>query len=420
MPYFILFYRLIVRPLRREFLRTLLTALAVSLGVAVVIAIELAGDAAAGSFQASVESLTGAADFEVTATGGVPPEALARLAALPYPLKLRPRIEDYVSVQPVGRTVPLIAVDMLADATSANTEAEKFQSDDSIWTGDGLGYKTGDRLRLLINDHSSEFTVRGVLGERSGDVMIMDLAPATRFLGRSGTLDRILIEVPADKPLDAWEPLLRDALPPGVSLARYGSRTNENRRMLAAFPLESARAELHRTGGRCVSDLQHDFSFRGAAARRDRNSARIGRHPYCGAGCISRGSDLFRIARLTRRSGHGARHGRERGKADRGHSGVALRQQPPRRHLARAGRSSCWAYSSAPVFRCSLRYRQHGKHLRWSRWKRWRVDAANMRCECTRAAICWELRCWRLSRGLHRSSRRYPGNLCSDMPRRSC
>ena len=42
-----LFYRLIVRPLRREMLRTVLTALAVALGVAVVIAIELAGDAAA-------------------------------------------------------------------------------------------------------------------------------------------------------------------------------------------------------------------------------------------------------------------------------------------------------------------------------------------------------------------------------------
>jgi putative ABC transport system permease protein len=235
MPYFILFYRLIVRPLRREMLRTLLTALAVSLGVAVVIAIELAGDAAAGSFQASVESLTGDADFEVTATGGVPAEALARLAALPHPLKLRPRMEDYVSVQATGRTVPLIAVDMLADATSANTEAPKFQSDDSIWTGDGLGYKAGDRVRLLINDHTSEFIVRGMLGERSGDVIVMDLAPATRVLARTGALDRILIQVPADKPLDAWEPLVRDALPPGVSVARYGSRTNENRRMLAAF-----------------------------------------------------------------------------------------------------------------------------------------------------------------------------------------
>ncbi|MEO8129371.1 MAG: hypothetical protein ABI822_19870, partial [Bryobacteraceae bacterium] len=114
MPLLQLFYRLIVRPLRREMLRTVLTALAVALGVAVVIAIELAGDAAAGSFQASVESLTGSADFEVTATGGVSPETLSALAVLPYTLHLRPRIEDFVVM--AKRTVPLIAVDLLADA----------------------------------------------------------------------------------------------------------------------------------------------------------------------------------------------------------------------------------------------------------------------------------------------------------------
>jgi hypothetical protein len=48
MPYLILFWRLIGRPLRKEPLRTLLTALAVALGVSVVLAIELAGNAAAG------------------------------------------------------------------------------------------------------------------------------------------------------------------------------------------------------------------------------------------------------------------------------------------------------------------------------------------------------------------------------------
>jgi putative ABC transport system permease protein len=67
MAYLLIFFRLIVRPLRREPLRTLLTASAVALGVAVVLAIELAGDAAAGSFHSSMETLTGDADLEVTA-----------------------------------------------------------------------------------------------------------------------------------------------------------------------------------------------------------------------------------------------------------------------------------------------------------------------------------------------------------------
>jgi putative ABC transport system permease protein len=238
MPYLTLFYRLIVRPLRREMLRTTLTALAVALGVAVVIAIELAGEAAAGSFRASVETLTGDTDFEVTATGGVPAQTLAQLALLPFHLQLRPRMEDYAVMN--GRTIPLIAVDLLANSlpgTSGGGEpdASVFQREDSVWAGDGLGLRARDRVRLLINDQSSEFTVRGVLGARSGDVIVMDLAPASRVLVRAGNLDRILIQVPGSKTLDDWERLLRAALPSSVSLARQGSRTNENRRMLAAF-----------------------------------------------------------------------------------------------------------------------------------------------------------------------------------------
>lgn len=236
MPRLTLFYRLIMRPLRREMLRTLLTAAAVALGVAVVLAIELAGDAAAGSFRSSVETLTGDADFEVTAAGGVPAQALARLATLPYPLKLHPRIEDYAVVSETGRTIPLIGVDMLADALpESGSGAGAFQADDSIWTGDGLSYKAGDHIQLLINDHASAYTIRGVLGKDSGEVIVMDLAPATRALRRNGNLDRILIQIPASKSIDQWEPLLRSSLPSGVLLARQGSRTNENRRMLAAF-----------------------------------------------------------------------------------------------------------------------------------------------------------------------------------------
>ena len=236
MPYLILFYRLIVRPLRREPLRTLLTAIAVALGVAVVLAIELAGDAAAGSFRSSMETLAGDAGFEVTATGGIPAEALARLALLPYALKLDPRIEDYAVLMDKSRTVPFLGVDLLSNRTGGDTaNSDTFQRDDSVWAGKELGYKTGDRIRLLINDHAGEYTVRGVLGNRSGEAIVMDLAPATRVLGRQGTLDRILVSTPEGRSMEEWQQVLQAALPPGVVVAAQGSRTNENRRMLAAF-----------------------------------------------------------------------------------------------------------------------------------------------------------------------------------------
>jgi putative ABC transport system permease protein len=203
--------------------------------VAVVLAIELAGDAAAGSFRSSVETLAGSGDFEVTATGGVPAEVLASLALLPYPIKVRPRIEDYATVAVNSRVVPLLGVDMLAEATINNDlGGAPFERGDSIWAGKDAGWKPGDRVRLIVNDEAAEYTVRGIL-DNAGDAVVMDLAPAARLLRRGAMLDRILIDVPSSMAAEQWESILRGVLPEGVTLAPQGLRTDENRRMLAAF-----------------------------------------------------------------------------------------------------------------------------------------------------------------------------------------
>ena len=111
-----LFYRLIIRPLLREPLRTFLTVLAVALGVAVVLAIQLAGNAAAGSFKSSVETLMGDSDLEVTSAGGVPDGIVVTLATLPYAIRVRPRISDFVTVVETGQAVPLIGIALIAES----------------------------------------------------------------------------------------------------------------------------------------------------------------------------------------------------------------------------------------------------------------------------------------------------------------
>ena len=236
---FALFYRLILRPLRQERLRTILTAFAVALGVAAVVAIELAGQAATGSFRSSLETLTGSANLEVTAAGGIPPEVFARLATAPYAWKLHPRIEDYGTIAgATRRTVPIIGIDLFSEESLDKAESRSSSDiglDDSVWLSSGLGYKSGDRIRLLVNDTSADFTVRGVLDENAGEAILMDLAPATRLFRRAGRLDRILIEAPATRPIEEWETLLRERVPDGVSIARQGTQTDENRRMLEAF-----------------------------------------------------------------------------------------------------------------------------------------------------------------------------------------
>src|SRR5712671_6577072 len=98
MPLFLLFYRLMVRPLFREPVRTSLTVLAIALGVAVVLAIDLAGSAATGSFRSSMETLAGENDLEIVTAGGVPENVVGTLEALPYSLRITSRIDDYAVV----------------------------------------------------------------------------------------------------------------------------------------------------------------------------------------------------------------------------------------------------------------------------------------------------------------------------------
>ncbi len=120
-----LLYRLILRPLLRQPGRALVILFAVALGDAAVVAIDLAGDAAAGSFHSSMETLAGKDDFEVTAAGGVPEAIVARIARLPDALRVSPRIEDHATVVATGQTVPetlpLIGVDLVAEANNAGT-----------------------------------------------------------------------------------------------------------------------------------------------------------------------------------------------------------------------------------------------------------------------------------------------------------
>src|SRR6266851_1207179 len=185
MPRWKLFYLLMIRPLFREPVRLVLMVLAVGLGVAVVLAIELAGNAAAGSFHSSMESLAGDNDLEVVASGGVPEAVLATLATQPYPLRLSPRMEDFAVDTRTRETLPLIGLDLIAEgsryaslagtgnANSNNKETleeavRDLENPESVWVSASLGKKAGDHISLLVNDRVLDCVVRGVISAISG------------------------------------------------------------------------------------------------------------------------------------------------------------------------------------------------------------------------------------------------------------
>ena len=255
MSYLRLFYRLMVRPLFREPVRLGLTVLAVALGVAVVLGIDLAGDAAAGSFHSSMETLAGDNELEIVATGGVPESVVSTLLTEPYSLRVSPRMEDYAVVTDSKQTLPLIGVDLIAESSlyleqrpdlgnSATLDDEpssdslKYREDtSSIWVGSGLGKKPGEQIELLINDQTYRSTIRGVYPDPSGNdtAVLMDIAAAQRVLRRFGRVDRVLLKLPQNANLSEWEKRIEDLLPPGVNVRREGTATAENRKMLAAF-----------------------------------------------------------------------------------------------------------------------------------------------------------------------------------------
>ena len=242
-----LLYRLIVRPLLRQPGRALLIFFAVALGDGAVVAIDLAGDAAAGSFQSSMETLAGKDDFEVTAAGGLPEAIVAHLDTLPYALRVSPRIEDHAMVVATGETVPLIGIDLVAQANNADAkmrdtasgEGLRYINDpDAIWTTSGLGRAVGDKIQLLINDQAREYVVRGLIpgsAQTGGNAILMDMGAAQLATGKSGRVDRILIKTPDSNNFDLWQSKLQQALPAGALLNAQGSETAANRRMLAAF-----------------------------------------------------------------------------------------------------------------------------------------------------------------------------------------
>jgi putative ABC transport system permease protein len=287
MPRVRLLYRLMVRPLFHEPVRTALTVLGIALGVAVVLAIELAGDAAAGSFRSSMETLSGDNNLEIFASGGIPEAIVAIIATLPYALRVSPRIEDYAVLRDGKQTLPLIGLDFIAESGSspgsttqagartniflagcADPTAEYTESNavatnpadqhanaqsvtsassgnllncisdpTSVWVGSSLHRQPGDHLLLLINDQGGDFVVRGVYPDSNGSesAIIMDIGAAQRAVARAGRVDRILLKAPPQPDLNEWQKRLHAALPVGIEVRAQGTGTNENRQMLAAF-----------------------------------------------------------------------------------------------------------------------------------------------------------------------------------------
>ena len=240
-----LFRRLILRPVLREPVRAALIVLAIALGVGVVVAVDLAGEAAAGSFHSSMETLTGKSDLTISATGGVDQRLLGTLVQLPYALEFTPRIESFASINGQGEAVPFIGIDLIAHRNDSGVDNDNGNDPgtalrgEPVWAGQQTHLHKGQRVRLLLNDEMYTFTVAGLI-PTDGDlgasnVIVADIGLAQRATGKTGRVDTISVLAPPARPLEYWRDLIRQHVPATVSVEPQGSRTDSNRKMLSAF-----------------------------------------------------------------------------------------------------------------------------------------------------------------------------------------
>ena len=229
-----LFRVLILRPLARDRLRSSLTILSVALGVAVIIAIQLAGEAATGSFRASMEALAGTTDLEIRANGGVDEQWMGRLASLPLDVRFSPFMEAWTNLPGVGE-IALYGVD--APGLAANM-GEPPRAIVSRGLAARLGLKEpvaeGTTVAPSIDGRTQTFRVTGT-DRTPGEFLAIDIADFQQILNRYGKLDRIDATIGADEDKARAETAIRAALPPSYLVERPGARSDESQKMVRAF-----------------------------------------------------------------------------------------------------------------------------------------------------------------------------------------
>ena len=211
------------------------------LGVGVVLVIQLANQSSIGSFENSLEEISGKTNLIITGANGVDELLLPRLQTLAgRDTKLSPVIEGTAAVAASGEVIRVLGIDILEDRSFR----EFAQLGGSLWGRDSLlqlidpkaiyvtesfasrnGLQAGSAITLGTNDREERYTVRGILAPRgaakamSGSIAVMDIAAAQLAFGRIGKLDRVDLIVPPAA-FAAAESSLAASLPGGLRVER--------------------------------------------------------------------------------------------------------------------------------------------------------------------------------------------------------
>jgi putative ABC transport system permease protein len=248
---------LVTGPGRRHPMRLVLPVVGVAVGVAAIAAIYHANRSVTESFREAAASVSGRSDFTIAGVGGIPVDAMHRLAFVWDSGSFAPSVTGTLVLQDgTGEAVDLLGVDMGGDRSVRDWELVEPTDRTRLFaaaSGDAIlltvpfarrhGLSVGSRVPVVAGGVPRTLTVgglfvfQGVAKAAADDIAVADLFTAQRILGKDGRLDRIDVVLRKDADVDrsAVERRIAAALPPGLSIEPPNRSAAAADRMVRAF-----------------------------------------------------------------------------------------------------------------------------------------------------------------------------------------
>jgi putative ABC transport system permease protein len=239
------------RYIRKHGLRSLLTTMGIVLGVAIFVGMHAAGASVLSALSTTIDRIAGKTQLEVTSgEAGFPEEVLDRVQSVREVAVAEPVIEAVVrsGFESEGNLL-ILGVDMTGDRGLREYDLEAgdqdvvddplvflAQPDSLIVTRDFAqrnGLATGSRITMQTMEGERTFVIRGIMrpgglsAAFGGNLAVMDIYAAQKFLGRGRRFDRIDVRLRDSCSVDQGQVALTQALGPGFQVDVPAARSRQ-------------------------------------------------------------------------------------------------------------------------------------------------------------------------------------------------
>ena len=244
---------------RKHLLRVLLTTAGIVLGVGVFVGMHTANQSVLAAFHETIDRIAGQAQLQVSAgEPGFDEDILEKVQNFPIVRAAAPVIEATVSTD--RGNLLLLGVDMLGDRNLRSYDLEGAdtsiddplvflaQADSLIVTktfADKNGLQLNSRLPMHTMAGDVVFVVRGIMkpggmaNAFGGDLAVMDIYAAQKFLGRGRKFDRIDLALQEEARIEEGITNLQAALGPGFEIQPPSSRGEQFEQTARTYTLAS-------------------------------------------------------------------------------------------------------------------------------------------------------------------------------------